>query len=161
MTPIADATSGASREGRARTGVIVVGVDGSVGAAEALRWALARAGALSSRIVAVRAWERPLAPLGVVELVVDLGEAAARELAEGVGAVASDAAVVVDQRTMEGTPARVLIYVAQQEHADLLVVGTRGRGGFSGLVLGSTSATLAHHAPCPLVIVTARGRDTT
>jgi nucleotide-binding universal stress UspA family protein len=157
MTAVSPNDAGGLARGPA-TGVIVVGVDGSDGAADALRWALLRAAALSSRVMAVRAWEPPLVPFGLVELVVDLGQVAARELAQAVDAVAAPDGVDVERRTVEGTPASVLVHVAHEEHADLLVVGTRGRGGFAGLVLGSTSATLAHHAPCPLVIVPAQRR---
>ena len=141
---------------RRETGVVVVGLDGSRGAAEALHWMLGRAERLARRVIAVRAWEPPLDPFGVVKLVVDLGQVATRELAETVAAETDSAGVDVQQRTLEGTAASVLIYVAKQEHADMVVVGTRGRGGFAGLLLGSTSSTLAHHAPSPLVIVPAQ-----
>lgn len=59
--------------------------------------------------------------------------------------------VEVEQSVLEGTPAQVLVEAAQG--ADLLVVGTRGHGGFTGLLLGSVSQQAAHHAPCPVVIV--------
>jgi nucleotide-binding universal stress UspA family protein len=54
----------------------------------------------------------------------------------------------------EGQPARVLLDEARD--ADLLVVGSRGLGGFRGLLLGSVSQQCAHHAACPLVIVRSR-----
>lgn len=61
----------------------------------------------------------------------------------------------IDNIAVEGTrPARILIDLAQD--ADLLVVGSRGLGGFKGLVLGSVSQQLANHAPCSLLIVRAR-----
>jgi nucleotide-binding universal stress UspA family protein len=143
---------------RRETGAVVVGVDGSRGAAEALHWVLSRAERLDRRVIAVSAWEPPLDPFGVVKLIVDLGEFATRELAESVAAETDSAGVDVQQLTMEGTAASVLLYVAEQEHADMVVVGTRGRGGFAGLLLGSTSSTLAHHAPSPLVIVPSQRR---
>lgn len=55
---------------------------------------------------------------------------------------------------LEGHPALVLVEVAKD--ADLLVVGSRGQGGFKALVLGSASAAVMHHAPCPVVIVPAQ-----
>jgi nucleotide-binding universal stress UspA family protein len=58
--------------------------------------------------------------------------------------------MTVEQRAMEGPPVEVLVDAARG--ADLLVVGSRGRGGFKQLLLGSVSQQLAHHAPCPLVI---------
>jgi nucleotide-binding universal stress UspA family protein len=59
--------------------------------------------------------------------------------------------VAIEGRAMEGPAATVLIESARG--ADLLVLGTRGHGGFSGLLLGSVSQQVSHHAPCPLVLV--------
>ena len=63
----------------------------------------------------------------------------------------------VTTRAINGHAGRALLDAALG--ADLLVVGTRGRGGFAGLLLGSTSTYLAHHSPCPLVIVPAPEQD--
>jgi nucleotide-binding universal stress UspA family protein len=59
--------------------------------------------------------------------------------------------VTVRRVVTGGRPARCLL--DQAEGAQLLVVGSRGRGGFAGMLLGSTSRTLIHHAPCPLLVV--------
>jgi nucleotide-binding universal stress UspA family protein len=59
--------------------------------------------------------------------------------------------IQVDQRVVEGAAAKVL--VTEAEKAELLVVGSRGHGGFAGLLLGSVSQQCAQHAPCPVVIV--------
>jgi nucleotide-binding universal stress UspA family protein len=59
--------------------------------------------------------------------------------------------VEVERRVVEGRPAAVL--VDESQGADLLVVGSRGHGGFTGLLLGSVSQQCAHHAACPVVIV--------
>jgi nucleotide-binding universal stress UspA family protein len=67
--------------------------------------------------------------------------------------------VQVEQRVLEGGAAGVLVELARDEHADLLVVGSRGLGGFAGLLLGSVSAALAHHTPCPLAIVPPVSRE--
>jgi nucleotide-binding universal stress UspA family protein len=58
---------------------------------------------------------------------------------------------VIERRVSEGAPATVLVDESRQ--ADLLVVGSRGHGGFAGLLLGSVSQQCSHHAACPVVIV--------
>jgi nucleotide-binding universal stress UspA family protein len=107
-------------------GTIVVGVDGSEKSKEALRFALEEARLRGARVEAVY-----------------------------VADVAGDAAAVrVDQIAVDDRPARALIAAAAD--ADLLVVGSRGHGGFAGLLLGSVSQQCAQHAPCPVVIVPKR-----
>jgi nucleotide-binding universal stress UspA family protein len=152
------------------TGKIVVGVDGSPGSREALRWALAEARLRDGVVHVVHAWMVPLIdalpepwvvgsrPLGPSDDEMhDHLEAAA----QGVLAVAVDQArsadpsVEVHGELAEARPGSALLAAA--EDADLLVVGSRGRGGFAGLVLGSVSAECAHHAPCPVVVVPAGG----
>src|SRR5690606_20853392 len=75
----------------------------------------------------------------------------ARKTLEEVCGSVDTRGVVVNQIVQEGPAARCLLDSAKG--ADLLVVGSRGRGGFTGLLLGSVSQQCAHHAPCPLVIV--------
>jgi nucleotide-binding universal stress UspA family protein len=62
-----------------------------------------------------------------------------------------DPAVPVTGRLVEGNAAAALVEASRE--ADLLIVGSRGLGGFSGMLLGSVSAQLAHHARCPLLII--------
>jgi nucleotide-binding universal stress UspA family protein len=140
-------------------GTIVVGVDGSHESKQALRWALGEARVRGARIVALRAWVYPaLAAGGLIPVTADLVEQLSaneqKELAATVEEVAGESDVEVEQVVVEDAPARAL--VAASEDADLLVVGTRGHGGFSGLVLGSVSQQCAHHASCPVVIVPPR-----
>ncbi len=66
-------------------------------------------------------------------------------------ALGDDITVKITSRVVEGHPAAVLIEVAAE--ADLLVVGSRGLGGFRGMLLGSVSAQCVHHARCPVVVV--------
>jgi nucleotide-binding universal stress UspA family protein len=137
-------------------GTIVVGVDGSDESKEALRWALGEARLRGARVVALRAWIYPaLAAGGLIPVTADLVEQLSaneqKELAATVAEVAGESDVEVEQVVVEDAPARAL--VAASEGADLLVVGTRGHGGFSGLLLGSVSQQCAHHASCPVVIV--------
>jgi nucleotide-binding universal stress UspA family protein len=73
-------------------------------------------------------------------------------LREAVDRMRSDhPAVTVEMAVVEGPPARVLVDMS--EDADLLVVGTRGMGGFRGLLLGSVSIQCVHHAHCPVTVV--------
>ena len=84
-----------------------------------------------------------------------LAEAALQKSLQDVGAAASGVTVIPVLE--EGQPADVLC--AEAENADLLVVGSRGLGGFRGLLLGSVSQQVSHHAPCPVVVVPASKSD--
>lgn len=138
---------------------IVVGVDGSAGSAEALKFAIAEARLRKATLKAVTAWTLTYvaAPIGMMA---PIDEALIPELQDNAKAVLDKALadslgpepdIEVEKAVLEGTPAQVLCDAAQG--ADLLVVGTRGHGGFTGLLLGSVSQQTAHHAPCPIVIV--------
>ena len=142
---------------------IVVGVDGSQGARRALDWAVGEAKLRDAHLVVVHAWLEPAAV--AVGSVVTAGgvepelfeETAERTLADVVGAVDTTALPQgVESRVVAGAPAGALLDAAKD--ADLLVVGSRGRGGFTGLLLGSVSQQVAHHAPCPVLIVPAPDR---
>ncbi|MEX0816383.1 MAG: universal stress protein [Gaiellales bacterium] len=137
---------------------IVVGIDGSEPAARGLVWAIEEARLRDARIQVVTAWHIPTAAygaIGFVPLTTPPIEETFRKAAEEAAATATEqvrtAGVDVDVSVTQGQPAEVLLEAAA--HADLLVVGSRGHGGFVGLLLGSVSAQCAHHAPCPLVIV--------
>jgi nucleotide-binding universal stress UspA family protein len=141
-------------------GLIVVGVDHSAGAKVALRFALEEARLREATLRVVHAWQ--FGYLGATGLEGglpavggDLDEfrrAAAAELDAIIGEAAGDAdRIEVERRLEQGTPAAVL--VDESRDADLLVVGSRGHGGFASLLLGSVSQQCAHHAQCPVVIV--------
>lgn len=139
---------------------IVVGVDGSAGSKTALDWAAGEARLRGVPLTVVLAWQWPVSLYsgagwtGVVdsELIEDLGKLAEQRLDEAcVAAAASLDGLEVARSVVEGAAAPALLEAAQD--ADLLVVGTRGHGGFAGLLLGSVSQQCAHHSPCPIVIV--------
>ncbi|MEW2582954.1 universal stress protein [Streptomyces virginiae] len=133
---------------------IVVGVDGSPSSQAALRWAVRYAGLVGGRVDAVTAWEVPgeaswSAP--AVDATFD-EEEAERLLVEEVRTVlGEDGASLVHERLVHGHPVEALVDAAAG--ADMLVVGSRGRGGFRRALLGSVSQQVALHAPCPVTIV--------
>jgi nucleotide-binding universal stress UspA family protein len=144
----------------AMAGRIVVGVDGSEASKAALSWALGEARLRGDTVVALHAWTPPYPvpaalPGALVTPVEDTMVEAIRKAAEELLAQAvSEAAageVTIEQRLVEIPAATALIEEARG--AELLVVGSRGHGGFAGLLLGSVSQQLANHAPCPVVIV--------
>lgn len=133
---------------------IVVGVDGSPEARHALDHAIEEARRRGAVLRAVHAWTPPavLGPpgyAGIMPTHQECEEAAREVLSEVVADVPRD--ITVEQVVRQGPPARAL--VTEAEDADLLVVGTRGRGGFAGLLLGSTSHQVATHAHCPVLVV--------
>lgn len=138
---------------------IVVGVDGSQGALAALRWAAAEAARWDASVVAVQAWEfTPLivateAPVDLAELRQETDEQLDAQVREAFG----DQEGRVERRVVEELPARAVLDAA--EGADLIVVGSRGRGGLKGLLLGSVSQKVVHHAPCPVVVVPGPGPE--
>lgn len=136
----------------------VVGIDDSEPAAGALRWALTESRARGARLVVVHAWDWPyVGEFGAFvndRLVSEGFDQAAAEVLHAMVAAARDPAtddVEVEERVVRGAPAQALLEAA--EGADLLIVGSRGRGGFAGLLLGSVSQQCAQHATCPVVIV--------
>ena len=134
---------------------VVVGIDGSDSALQAARWARDEAALRGRGLTLVWALEPPVMA-GSVGIGLPTGpdyleEWQARAL-EQVHVVARDLAVPDAHAVAEiGSPSAVLI--EQSEHADLVVIGSRGRGGFSGLLLGSVSSQVAPHALCPVVVV--------
>jgi nucleotide-binding universal stress UspA family protein len=133
---------------------IVVGVDGSDRSRLALRWAQVLATATGSTIDAVLAWEYPPMANGWAAVPPDwhANEDAEKALNETVDAVfGADRPVGLQLVVREGHAARVLLEASAG--AQMLVVGSRGHGGFVGLLLGSVSANCAEHAPCSVLVV--------
>jgi nucleotide-binding universal stress UspA family protein len=135
---------------------VVVGVDGSAGSVTALRFAIEEARLRGTTLHVVGAWELPAmayaggAGVGVADLSSELQTRAGKAVDEALsGLDVGD--VPLEQHVLEGHAASVLLDAGAG--ADLLVVGSRGLGGFARLLLGSVGHEVAHHAPCPAVIV--------
>jgi nucleotide-binding universal stress UspA family protein len=149
---------------------VVVGVNGSAGAKAALRWAIAEARLRRTRLRAIHAWmlDHGAGYLGAGYASMGGGygflEAAASDYASSMrqpaeemleratAEIAAEAdGVEIERQAVGGVAARVLVAAAAE--GGLLVVGSRGHGGFAGLLLGSVSQQCAHDARCPVVIV--------
>jgi nucleotide-binding universal stress UspA family protein len=138
-----------------QSSTIVVGVDGSPSSQDAVRWAARQARLVDVELHAVISWALPIADSwGAVVVDYDWAGNArsvlARALDEALGAAEAGR---VHQHVVEGHPAHALLHAAAAAAAELLVVGSRGHGGFSGMLLGSVSQHVIAHAPCPVVVV--------
>jgi nucleotide-binding universal stress UspA family protein len=136
---------------------IVVGIDSSSGSRAALRWALRYAAVTGSEIDAVLAYDSGLAWIDVgSDYESSWTEHAARNAREQLARVLDEVApeprsVTIRATAVESPPSEALVELARD--ADALVVGTRGRGGFAGLLMGSVSQRCVERAPCPVVVV--------
>lgn len=137
---------------------IIVGVEGSGGAKAALSWAVSQAKIRGSKIEVVTAYSPTFiatssdlnyAPVEVL----DLQEQIQNMQKEVVDSVLAEIDYEVDLecKIIKGRPADTLITAA--EGAEMLIVGSRGRGGFKGLLLGSVSHQIVQHCKCPVVVV--------
>jgi nucleotide-binding universal stress UspA family protein len=135
--------------------LIVVGVDGSEPSKEAMRWAIKQAQLTGAELRVVTAWHPPTLGHGTVTpLAVDIDyEKASKEtLRREIEEVAGPTPVIpMSMRLVAGLPAREL--VAAAEGADLLVVGSRGHGAFTGMLLGSVSSHCVSQASCPVAVI--------
>lgn len=140
---------------------ILVGVDGSECAKAALAFAAREAALRGAYLRIVCTWESPAwVSMGLLAPSPDAftghrehAEAVVREAVARAGELAPS--VPCEGKALEGQPADVLLQVAHD--ATLLVVGCRGRGGFTSLLLGSVSQQVVQHAPCPVVVVRGAG----
>lgn len=138
---------------------VVVGIDSSNGSERALEWALKEAGVHGDRLLLLHAWQFPA--VGVSNYAGDplpvFGHDDVERLAGDVlNSAAKTAArlgpdVQVELKLVQGHPAAALVNASRQ--ARLLVIGSRGLGGFRGMLMGSVSSASAHHSHCPVVIV--------
>jgi nucleotide-binding universal stress UspA family protein len=137
---------------------VVVGVDGSEGSRLALVAAAEQAREHDATLTVLTTWAQPVtagAPgYAAYDWIneADLSAGAKQQQADVLTAVlGTDPALKVEQMVVEGHPAQQL--VAAAEGADLVVVGSRGHGGFVGMLLGSVSQHVAAHASCPVLVV--------
>ena len=144
-------------------GRIVVGVDGSHDARRALEWAIEEAKIRNDEVHVIYAWQFPQAMVTMEGMVppsvnLDFRKEAEQTLDLAITEALSgaDAPVPMTKEAMRRPAAPALI--AASEGADLLVVGSRGHGGFAGLLLGSVSQQCTHHARCPVVVIPHRER---
>jgi nucleotide-binding universal stress UspA family protein len=137
-------------EGRRR---IVVGFDGSDPSIEALDWAIAEAAHAPAVIDVVTAWTFPMVIGYAFTATVSEVEHTARELVDhALTHVAENAPdVTVRGEAVDAAAGPALVRASQG--ADMLVVGSRGHGGWHDVLLGSVSAYVARHAPCSVVII--------
>ncbi len=137
---------------------VVVGIDGSEHSHFALEWAMRYASLRRLPLTVITVVEENTPGWGGMMTVIsngpslDLARDAAKEaVAKTAALLADDAPSSVLVQAYLGVPAEVLI--REPQDAELLVVGSRGAGGFARLIMGSVSTQAAHHARCPVVII--------
>lgn len=140
-----------------KLGRIVVGVDGSDHGNSALRWALDEAEVHGSEVLAVFAWQLPFIDIPGAFDRGEMEDLAKDFLVKAVAAVEPAPTVPMNLQVAQGDVSETLIRAS--EEADLLVLGSRGRGGFAGLHLGSVSQECVTHAYCPVVVVRLKKED--
>lgn len=151
-----------------KTERVLVGVDGSEPSAAALKWAARYAQATGGSLTAVLAWhfpsaaevpptDAPPADVTPADVKSEAEQAKADLIDQAITAVlGAEPPVRIERKAVYGHPAQVLI--EESADADLLVVGNRGYGGFTGMMLGSVSTHCVTHAHCPVTVV--RGHKT-
>ena len=142
-------------------GSIVVGTDGSETANEAVRQATELAKAVGGKVMVVSAFEpvgnqrlreeRQQVPEDMQWMVNEREdvEATLKEAAEGIG----EAGVDVETFSRQGDPADAILDVAEENSADLIIVGNKGMSGAKRFLLGSVPNKVSHHAPCSVLII--------
>jgi nucleotide-binding universal stress UspA family protein len=133
-------------------GKIVVGVDGSKHSVAALQWAVDEGRLRNWSVQVLAMWEFPNAfnPVTLLTLEADPFIAEARHAVEHALEAVDLEGADVSTRVIEGSAAEHLVGASRD--ADLVVVGSRGRGGFTGLLLGSVSQHLVSYAKCPVLV---------
>ncbi|QQS25100.1 MAG: universal stress protein [Actinomycetota bacterium] len=138
------------------TSTWIVGVDGSDNARHAAEWAIDQAVGRDVRIVVLATWTLPIVPMGAMSSMAVLPdwsdlESELRRSTEALATKLSRDGVEVEARIAQGSAADVLIEASRE--ADLLVVGARGLGRVTGLVLGSVSQRCVSHSVAPVAVI--------
>jgi nucleotide-binding universal stress UspA family protein len=132
--------------------VVVVGVDGSAESQAALDWGMQEAQLRNGEVIVVASWQIPyVSDAGGMAWDYASFERDAQRILDDELRRVADSGIPVTGRLVEGNAAAALLDSSRD--ANLLVVGSRGLGGFTGMLLGSVSSQLAHHAKCPLLII--------
>ncbi|THJ67465.1 universal stress protein [Arthrobacter echini] len=130
---------------------IVVGVDGSASSVAALQLAASLMPLAGEVIHAVAAWQQPFVLSPYTPMEWNYEEVSQRALDQALTDAFPDGGPAgLESRTVQGAPAPVLI--EESKHASMVVVGSRGLGGFAGLLLGSVSSAVAERVSCPVLV---------
>jgi nucleotide-binding universal stress UspA family protein len=140
---------------------IIVGVDGSGHSQRALEWAVREAGLRQTSLTVLTVHQAlvgwgggPVSyPMSDDSSTEQAGKQAQRETDQVLEGFAGERPTEVTVRAVHGLPAEELLHAA--DGADMIVMGSRGTGGFARLLLGSVTSQVAHHAHCPVVIIPA------
>ena len=131
---------------------IVVGVDGSPQSQAALDWAVEEAGLRSGEVLAIAAWHYPYVSDALGQAWdYEVFQRDAETILESELARVGNRGGALTGRSVQGNPASALIDASRD--ADLVAVGSRGHGGFTGMLLGSVSSQTVHHAHCPVLVI--------
>jgi nucleotide-binding universal stress UspA family protein len=136
---------------------IVVGVDGSEESLEALKWAVAYGRSVGGVVRAMKTWHYPWAmQTAPAQIDASVSDQTLKELDDAfVKSAVDTSGVEVERAAVEGHASNVL--VKESESADLLVVGSKGHGAFTGMLIGSVSQHCVQDARCPVVVVRSKG----
>lgn len=132
---------------------IVVGTDGSEHATEALSWALQEARLRQLPVTVVHAWDYNYYPAGVFVQAGTLEEESQKMLDDAVEPFRQDYSDLTINTQLVKTASGAAALAEASKDAEMVVVGSRGRGGFVGMLLGSVSNAIVHRAHCPVVVV--------
>jgi len=137
---------------------IVVGVDGSPQSQAALDWAVDEARLHGGQVLALAAWSFPYVSDALGQAWdYETFESDARTILEAELARVGNQGVEITGRLVQGNPAAALVDASRE--AELVAVGSRGHGGFAGMMLGSVSTQTVHHAHCPVLVFRERAAE--